>query len=326
MLVLVTGATGKVGQAFLPRLLAEPRFSGARVRALCHNRTLPPQQRLECVHGSIADRATVEHVLDGVTHVIHMATVKESLDEAMDVSVKGMFWLLESFRQSSTARQFVLIGGDCSVGHIFVPYDAPITESAPRRAYPGVYALSKVIEEVMLEQYGIQYGVNGVTLRAPWIMEKDDFRYVLSLGDDQFGGPDWDTLMAPVERQRHAADGKVPLMLDVTGAPLRRNFVHVDDLVAAMLAAIDNPHATRQLFNISMTSPVDYGAVAAYLSRTRGLGGVRVETPFHSNALDNAKARLMLDWEPEYDFQKLIEAAFTYERAANDVRKVWYVG
>lgn len=326
MLVLVTGATGKVGQAFLPRLLADPRFPDARVRALCHNRTLPPQQRLECVHGSIADRATVERVLDGVTHVVHMATVKESLDEAMDVSVKGMFWLLEGFRQSPSARQFMLIGGDCSVGHIFVPYDAPITESAPRRAYPGVYALSKVLEEVMLEQYGIQYGVNGVTLRAPWIMEKDDFRYVLSFGNDQFGGPDWDSLMAPAERQRCAAERRVPIMVDASGAPLRRNFIHVDDLVAAMLAAIDNPHATRQLFNIAMTDPVDYGAVAAYLSQTRGLDSMRIETPFHSNALDNAKARLMLDWEPEYDFQKLIEAAFTYERAANDVRKVWYVG
>jgi nucleoside-diphosphate-sugar epimerase len=326
MLVLVTGATGKVGQAFLPRLLADPRFPDTRVRALCHNRTLPPQQRLECVHGSIADRETVERILDGVTHVVHMATVKESLDEAMDVSVKGMFWLLEGFRQSPTARQFMLIGGDCSVGHIFVPYDAPITESAPRRAYPGVYALSKVLEEVMLEQYGIQYGLNGVTLRAPWIMEKDDFRYVLSLGPDQFGGPDWNTLMTPAERQRCASSRKVPIMIDVTGAPLRRNFVHVDDLVAAMLAAVDNPRATRQLFNICMTDPVDYGAVAAYLSKTRGLDGIRIETPFHSNALDNAKARLMLDWEPEYDFQKLIEAAFTYERAANDVRKVWYVG
>jgi nucleoside-diphosphate-sugar epimerase len=183
-----------------------------------------------------------------------------------------------------------------------------------------------LLEEVMLEQYGIQYGLNGVTLRAPWIMEKDDFRYVLSLGPDQFGGPDWNTLMTPAERQRCASSRKVPIMIDVTGAPLRRNFVHVDDLVAAMLAAVDNPRATRQLFNICMTDPVDYGAVAAYLSKTRGLDGIQIETPFHSNALDNAKARLMLDWEPEYDFQKLIEAAFTYERAANDVREVWYVG
>ena len=38
-------------------------------------------------------------------------------DDVMDVTVKGLFWLLETFRGSPTARQFILIGGDASVGH-----------------------------------------------------------------------------------------------------------------------------------------------------------------------------------------------------------------
>uniref|UniRef100_UPI0037BEBC91 NAD-dependent epimerase/dehydratase family protein n=1 Tax=Devosia sp. TaxID=1871048 RepID=UPI0037BEBC91 len=176
MHVLVTGATGKVGQQFVARLLADPRWPEVRVRALCHNRTLPTQPRLDTVRGSIERRDVVKAALDGITHVVHMATVKEDPQQAMDVSVKGMFWLLEEFRQSPTAKQFMLIGGDCVVGHCMVPYDAPVTETAPRRAYPGVYALSKVLEEVMVEQYQIQYGLNGTILRAPWIMEKDDFR------------------------------------------------------------------------------------------------------------------------------------------------------
>jgi nucleoside-diphosphate-sugar epimerase len=207
-----------------------------------------------------------------------------------------------------------------------VPYDTPITETSPRRSYPGVYALSKVLEEVMLEQYFIQYSINGVTLRAPWIMEKDDLRFVLTFGDDQFGGPHWETLISPAERRMYAANRNIPLMLDSTGAPLRRNFVHVADLVEAMIAVIDNPGARQQLFNIAMTDPVDYGAVASYLEKTRGLKAVRIETPFHSNALDNAKARHLLGWEPSYNMQKLIDEAFDYQRAADDVRKIWYVG
>jgi UDP-glucose 4-epimerase len=47
--ILVTGATGKVGQTFIPRLLSDPRFNGFTVRALCHNRQLPPSARLEVV-------------------------------------------------------------------------------------------------------------------------------------------------------------------------------------------------------------------------------------------------------------------------------------
>jgi len=326
MLVLVTGATGKVGQAFLARFLADPRWPEARVRALCHNRTLPETDRLEVVKGSISDRAVVDQAMAGVTHVFHMATVKETPEEAMDVSVKGMFWLLEAFRQSPTASQFVLIGGDCVVGHIFVRYETPITEASPRRPYPGVYALSKVLEETMLESYFVQYGLNGTTLRAPWIMEKDDFRYALSFGDDQFGGPPWETLIPPEDRRRHAQGNSVPLLIAADGRPLKRNFVHVSDLVEALVAVIDNPAARQQLFNIAMTDPVDYGDVAAHLEQTRGMKPVRIETPFHSNILDNAKARHALGWAPKYGTAELIDAAFAYERAPDDPRKVWYVG
>jgi len=73
-------------------------------------------------------------------------------------------------------------------------------------AYPGCYALSKVLEEVMLEQFGIQYGINGCCLRAPWIMEKDDFRYTLSFGEDVFGGPDWKTMVPAANAKRYAAE------------------------------------------------------------------------------------------------------------------------
>ena len=124
-----------------------------------------------------------------VTRVVHLATYEEIPEIVMDVTVKGLFWLLEAFRQSTTAKQFMLIGGDAAVGHFFYDHQEPITEHTPHRAYPGCYALSKVLEEVMLSQFAIQYGINTCCLRAPWIMEKDDFRYSLSFGDDVFGGP-----------------------------------------------------------------------------------------------------------------------------------------
>ncbi|PWW01958.1 nucleoside-diphosphate-sugar epimerase [Hoeflea marina] len=326
MLLLVTGATGKVGQVLLERLLGDPRWAGATIRALCHNRAVAAHPWVETIHGSIADADTVRQAVAGCTHVLHMATVKEDARQAMDVSVKGMFWLLEAFRTSPTARQFLLVSGDCAVGHCFVAYDEPVTETSERRPYPGVYALSKVLEEVMLEQYYIQYGINGCCLRAPWIMEKDDFRHALSFGPDQFGGPDWDTLISPADRARHHAEGKVPVLLDSRGDPLKRNFIHVTDLAEAIVSALDHPRASRQLFNVAMNRPVDYAAIAAHLRASRGLAGVRIRTPFHSNWLDNSKARQLLDWEPGYDPIRLVDAAFAYQRAADDPRKVWYAG
>ena len=324
MKLLVTGITGKVGSNFLPAFLSSTKFNGWTVRAICNNRVID-HPSVEVIRGSLSDAETVRKAMAGVTHVLHMAAVKESPDLAMDVGVKGMFNLLEAFRSEPGTRQFVLIGGDCSVGHMFHAYDSPITETSPRRAYPGCYALTKVIEEVMLEQYAIQYGINSCCLRAPWIMEKDDFRHALSFRA-QFGGPAWSELLSQEDIETHAADGAIPLLRDVSGAPLRRNFVHVSDLVCAILTALDNDAAHGQLFNIAMSEPVDYGFVAAHLRATRGLPSVDIKTPYHSNWLDNAKAGLLLKWRPTVDTKLLIERAWDYRRAPDDPRIVWYPG
>jgi UDP-glucose 4-epimerase len=323
MLMLITGATGKVGRHLLAAALNRPNLS---IRVLCHNRSVPVSDRVSAVRGSIASREVVREAMQGVTHVVHLATCKETPDEVMDVTVKGLFWLLEEMRQSPTARQFILIGGDAAVGHFHVSHGVPITEDTPHRAYPGCYALSKVLEEAMLEQYYRQYDLEGCCLRAPWIMEKDDFRYTLSFGDDVFGAPVWKDLVPAEDARRYAAGGAVPCLYDAAGRPLKRNFVHVSDLVAAILAALDNPRARQQLFNISMNKPIDYGEVATYLAATRGLDSVRIDSSLHSNWLDNSKARFLLDWEPAYDMQKLIEDSWTYQRSADDPRRIWYPG
>ena len=208
MRILVTGATGKVGQQFIARLLADPSRPDAVVRALCHNRKLPARERLEVFTGSIESRDSVAEAMAGVTHVLHLATSKETPESIMDVAVKGLFWLLEACRTSPTFKQFVLIGGDAGMGHFFYPHPIPVTETQKHSAYPGCYALSKVLEEVMLEQYYIQYDLNGCCLRAPWIMEKDDFRYQLSFGEDVFGGPRWRDLVGRRGGGRSRQDGR----------------------------------------------------------------------------------------------------------------------
>lgn len=324
--LLVTGAAGKVGRALLDQFLADERFADWQVRALCHHRTPPPAPRLECVHGDMADRTAVTSAMRDVTHVVHLATCKETPDDVMDVTVKGLFWLLEACRSSTDFQQFLLVGGDAGMGHFFYPHPIPVTETQPHSAYPGCYALSKVLEEVMLQQYYIQYGLNGCCLRAPWIMEKDDFKYTLSFGEDVFGGPRWRDLVGPAQADRYQAAGVVPVLCDAEGRAVSRNFVHVSDLVSALLAALDHPRARQQTFNICMNEPVNYRQVAEHLQRTRGLSSVDVRTPYHSTWLDNSKARFLLDWRPEYDCQRLIDAAWDYRRAADDPRKIWYPG
>jgi len=324
--ILITGATGKVGRAFIYRLLADSKFDSFSVRALCHNRELEHHPRIQNVHGSIEDRDVVEQAMDGVTHILHLATCKETPDQIMDVAVKGLFWLLETCRISPTFKQFIMVGGDAGIGHFVYPHTIPVTETQRHSAYPGCYALSKVLEEVMLDQYYIQYDLNGCCLRAPWIMEKDDFKYQLSFGEDVFGGPRWRDLVGTQRADEFIRTGTVPVMLDPEAVPIKRNFVHVDDLVNALLLAIDNPKARQQLFNICMDEPVDYGEIGKYLTATHGLPTVEIKTEYHSTWLDNSKAKFLLGWRPEYDLKKMIDSAWDYVRALDDPRQIWYPG
>lgn len=324
--ILVTGATGKVGTVFINRLLSDPKFDSFTVRALCHNREPEPRARIQVVHGSIEHRDVVGKAMDGVTHVLHLATVKETPEQIMDVAVKGLFWLLEACRTSKPFQQFIMVGGDAGVGHFVYPHPIPVTETQKHSAYEGCYALSKVLEETILEQYYIQYDLNGCCLRAPWIMEKDDFKYQLSFGDDVFGGPRWRDLVDAQSVDELIRTEAVPIMLDPGAVPVKRNFVHVDDLVSAILLTIDHPKAHQQLFNICMDEPVDYGEMGKYLNETRGLPTIEIKTEYYSTWLDNSKAKFLLGWRPEYDLKKMVDAAFDHVRADDDPRKVWYPG
>ena len=264
--------------------------------------------------------------MQDVTHVLHLATSKETPETIMDVAIKGLFWLLEACRTSQTFRQFLMVGGDAGMGHFHYNFTVPITEQQKHSAYPGCYALSKVLEEVMLEQYYTQYDFAGCCLRAPWIMEKDDFKYTLSFGEDVFGGPHWREIVGPAKADQYIKTRTVPVLLDANGEGLQRNFVHVNDLVDALIKAVDNPKAHQQLFNIAMDEPVDYRKVGDYLAKTRGFKTVEISSKFYSTWLDNTKAKFLLNWRPVYDLHRLIDAAFDYQRAPDEPRKIWYPG
>ena len=326
MRLLVTGATGKVGANLIARLRSAPP-PDLTIRALCHNRMMEPKPGLEVVKGTISDRGCVERAMDGVTHVVHLATCKETPDDVMDVTVKGLFWLTEAFRTSPTAAQFILIGGDASVGHFFYrPRRAGDGGDAPRRLSGLLCALESagggaaradphpVRPQRLLPARAVDHGEGRFPLLA--LLRR---RCVRRAGLEDAGAGRRRRALPPGGRNSF-----VTRRFD--GRPLKRNFVHVDDLVEAILAALDNPATKGKLYNICMDEPVDYGEVAAYLKATRGLGSIDIPSAYHSNWLDNSRAKFDLGWRPKYDLPKLIEAAWTYERAPDDPRKVWYPG
>ena len=115
-------------------------------------------------------------------------------------------------------------------------------------------------------------------------------------------------------------------MLDPDGQPVKRNFVHLSDLVESMVIALDHPKARQQTFNICMDEPVDYQQVAEYLRQTRSMPAVEIKTPYRSTWLDNSKAKFLLGWRPHVDLKRLIDEAWSYRRSEGDPRHVWYPG
>jgi nucleoside-diphosphate-sugar epimerase len=75
-----------------------------------------------------------------------------------------------------------------------------------------------------------------------------------------------------------------------------------------------------------MDEPVDYGELGTYLAESRDLPTVGIPTPYASTWLDNAKAKFLLGWRPEYDLKKLTDAAWDYRRSDDEPRVVWYPG
>ena len=309
---MVTGATGKVGRVFIKKFLKDPRYDQFVVRAFCHRQRVETHKRLEAVYGSIDQSKDVRKAVKGVTHVLHLATSKEDPDTIMDVSIKGLFWLLEACRESPVFKQFILIGGDAGMGHFFYPHKIPVTETQEHSAYPGCYPLSKVLEEVMVQQYYVQYDLNGCCLRAPWIMAGDDLKLHLSFARNAFGVPVWRDAFKAEKADEHAEKGTIPIMLDSDGLPIKRNFVHVEDLVDAILQALDHPRAKQELFNIAMDEPIDYGKLGAYLNESQNLPTLEVKTPYHSTWLDNSKAKFLLGWRPQYDLKRMVDEAWDH--------------
>jgi len=326
MHLLVTGASGKLGRRVIARLLRQPLAPNMQITALTHSRKLDiADERLIERRGNIADKSFVDDVMKGITHVVHMATCKEMPELVMDVTVKGMFWLLEEFR-AQKGKYFILVGGDAAIGHYLYPTNAPITESYPHKAGPGCYSLSKVLEEVMLNQVHIQYGIQGCCLRAPWLVADDDLRYALSFSTEVFGSPRWHEYFDCKISKQFEKERRVPLPLCAQGKPLQRGILSIDDLVNAIITALKLQPSGCETYNISMNEPFDYGLAATHLEAKFGVKSVEVQTQFHSVWMDNKKALKQLSWQPNFDTKTLIDSAWAFNSKDNVRTPILYPG
>lgn len=310
--VAVFGGSGKIGQRVIP-LLQE---RGLAVRALVHQTQI---DGVEAVTGSITDAHVVRGVVAGTDAVIQLATTKEDPGTFFDVSVRGTLNILEACRFEGT-QQVILLGGDAAFGIWFYPQPIPIDENHALMAYPGYYAFTKVMEEVMARQYAFQYGVPYTILRSSWVFEKDDLLGHFSLLNNvDPAEPGHGFGAQPPDVMRLVAEGKehIPILVNEMGVPYHRHIVQIDDLAQAFGLALGNAAAIDQSFNIAAPTPFSYDVAAQYLSERTGLPTIELACPgYHSFEINITRARTMLGYDPQFDFFRMADSALAHRSGA----------
>ena len=311
--VAVFGGSGKLGQRVVRLLVGR----GLAVRALQHATPLVAEG-VRIVQGSICDPESVREVVSGADVVVQMATTKEDPDTFFDVSVRGTLNVLEACRNQEV-KQFLIVGGDAAFGIWLYPQPIPIDESHPLTAYPGYYAFTKVLEEVMTEQYGHQYGLPTTILRSSWIFEQDDLLSHFSLlrnVDPAEPGHGFGQVPEDILALVRAGEERIPILTDEAGVPYHRHIVHIEDVLQAFDLMFGNPTALGHSFNIAAPAPFDYRVAATYLSERMGLPTVEIACPgYHSFCINISKARSMLGYSPRYDFRAIADSALEYARS-----------
>jgi UDP-glucose 4-epimerase len=246
----------------------------------------------------------------------------------MSTGVGGMFNLLEAAR-AADVQQVILASGDASIGIFFYPQPIPLDEQAPLAAYPGYYAFSKVVEEVMLDQYRIQYGLGVTCLRFSWIQDADDILAYMTLAAPNFGGPDWKNLATNAKQKAFFTKRKnaVGCLVHPGGKPFVRHQVGIDDVIQAFLLALGNPAAIGQTFNVAAPTPFSYDVLSEYIADKLDLPVVEfVCKESHDFSINITKARAVLGYEPLVDPFAMVDKAIAFRKAGGKRRPVKYPG
>jgi nucleoside-diphosphate-sugar epimerase len=325
--VLLTGAGGKIGRAVLPELVK----AGYAVRALEYTDGLAVERldNVEVVTGDLRDPTLARRLIEDMDVVIHMANVKENKELFLDANVKGTFYLLDACKESGHVKQYIQAGSDARAGIYYHPQPIPIDENHRHSGYPGYYPLSKVLEEVMCEQYQIMYRTPITILRFSWVHDEDDILAHVTLQEPGLGVPVWKEWAVTAKQKAYCEEGRnaVACLVHPDGSAGKRQIVGIKDVVRSVVLAIGNPTAIGEAFNISGPAPFSYDVLADYVAEKLDLPVIRFEVgEFHDFSIDMSKSRSVLGFNPEYDIFRIVDDALQFRKEGRTRSTCLYPG
>lgn len=294
MRFLVTGGAGFIGSALSNRLAAQ----GHEVRVIDNLTSGDPERldpRVLFTRGDVADIPKLWTVLQDVSCVYHLAarvSVPESIQYPRDynhVNVGGTVSVMEAMRDAGVQR-VVLASSGAVYGS---QQEQPLREAlVPEPDSP--YAVSKFAAETYVRTIGALWGIETVALRI----------------FNAYGpGQQLPASHAPViPRFIRAALTGASLVIFGDGQQTR-DFVYIDDVVDALVAAAIAPDVDKQVINVGSGQETSLNELAHAVGEAVGKrleplhnrdrdGGVR-----HMRA-DLTRARQLLGFEPEVSLEE----------------------
>lgn len=169
MTIIVTGAGGFVGRQIVARLVAQGH---ATVAIDSHAGAIPQGARV--VEGDLGDAALrVEALRDGVSAVIHLATVPGGAAEAdpaasRRINLDAMLDLLLESAAAGSRPRFVYASSIAVFGDPLPPHVDDLTPLSPKMIYGG----HKAMMEHAVALYSNRGAIEGVTVRLPGILAR----------------------------------------------------------------------------------------------------------------------------------------------------------
>jgi UDP-glucose 4-epimerase len=256
---LVTGGAGFIGSHLVTRLVEQ----GETVRAFDNFSTGTLENlgavkdRVILVEGDLRDQDAVRRAVDGVHVVFHQAalsSVQGSIADphtTLDVNIAGTLNVLEAARDSGCQR--VVFASSASI-YGDAP-GMPKTETmAPHPLTP--YAISKLAGEQLCAMFTRVHGLETVALR-----------YFNAFGPRQDPSSPYSGV---ITHFLHALRVGVPPVIYGDGEQ-SRDFVYVDNIVAANLRAAKVDAAAGRVFNVASGRAVSLNELLGLMAKVIGV-------------------------------------------------------
>ena len=288
MRFLVTGGAGFLGAALADRLACD----GHQVRVIDDVSAGDPaclDERVLFTRGDVADRPKLWTLLQDVDCVYHLAArvqVSESIlypREYNEVNVGGTVSVMEAMRDAGVHRVVFTSSGAVYGEQAHQPVRE---DQTPNPQSP--YAVSKLAAEYYVRTIGALWGIETVILRI----------------FNAYGpGQNLPASHPPViPRFLKQALGGGSLVVFGSGAQTR-DFVYVDDVVEALVAAATASDVDRRIINVGSGSATSINKLATLVAEVTGQKVELLHSPAESGGVsrlcaDIATARRLLNYEP----------------------------